>query len=120
MRDEDIERAFIDETIIPSAGFSASVMEAVRQDAAVPPPLHFPWARALPGIVVTAAVVTMLAFACVEYFWNSSALNTSIGFPQLKQFAIVALHSEIGLISIALLLSLASAALATRLGHRSG
>ncbi len=38
--------------ILPSSGFAASVMEAVRREAAAPPPIAFPWKRALPGMVV--------------------------------------------------------------------
>jgi hypothetical protein len=37
--------------IRPSSGFEMSVMDAVRQEAHRPPPLEFPWQRALPGII---------------------------------------------------------------------
>ena len=53
MRRDDIERLLASETMIePSPGFAASVMEAVRSEAAVPAPLAFPWRRVLPGLVL--------------------------------------------------------------------
>lgn len=44
------------EELVPSSGFLASVMERVREEAAALPPIPFPWKRAVPGFVVTAAV----------------------------------------------------------------
>ena len=42
--------------LVPSSGFAASVMERVREEAAAPPPIPFPWKRAVPGMVVAAGV----------------------------------------------------------------
>ena len=57
MRD-DIERLLADEDeITPSAGFMASVMEAVEREATSPPPLEFPWLRALPGFLAMTAAL---------------------------------------------------------------
>ncbi len=44
-----------EETIEPSAGFAASVMEAVRRSAAEAPALPFPWPRLAGGMAVSAA-----------------------------------------------------------------
>jgi hypothetical protein len=68
------------ESIEPSSGFAASVMERVRGEAAVAPgPIRFPWRRAVPGIcmvvLAVAVCVTLLALA-------------SIGFVQLASHAI--------------------------------
>jgi hypothetical protein len=41
-----------EDEILPSSGFAVSVMDAVRREAAAPPPIPFPWKRALPGLVV--------------------------------------------------------------------
>jgi len=38
-----------EEPLIPSLGFLDSVMERVREEAAAPPPIPFPWKRALPA-----------------------------------------------------------------------
>ena len=53
-----------EEELLPSSGFLASVMERVRQEAAAPPPLPFPWKRAVPGFVVAAGV---FAWGAVEF-----------------------------------------------------
>jgi hypothetical protein len=45
-----------DETLEPSGGFSLRVMAAVRQEAALPPPIAFPWRRLLAGISACAAL----------------------------------------------------------------
>jgi hypothetical protein len=54
--------------ILPSSGFAASVMDTVRREAAAPPPIPFPWKRALPGLVVGGFV---LALALV---WGTAAI----------------------------------------------
>ena len=46
-----------EDEILPSSGFAVSVMEAVRREAAAPPPIPFPWKRALPGLVVGGLVL---------------------------------------------------------------
>ncbi len=51
-----------EEELVPSSGFLSSVMERVREEAAAPPPIPFPWKRALPGLVVAAAVFGWTAF----------------------------------------------------------
>jgi hypothetical protein len=53
-----IERALRqEERIEPSSDFSLQVMAAVRQEAALPPPIAFPWRRALPGIAACAVLI---------------------------------------------------------------
>ncbi len=43
--------------ILPSSGFVGSVMDSVRQEAATPPPIPFPWRRAVPGIIASTIIV---------------------------------------------------------------
>jgi hypothetical protein len=64
MNRDDLDRILGQEKkILPSSGFAASVMEAVRREAATPPPLSFPWKLALPGLVSSCLV---LVWALVE------------------------------------------------------
>ena len=57
MTDERIDGILgAEEELVPSSGFRASVMERVREEAAAPPPIPFPWKRAIPGFIVAAAV----------------------------------------------------------------
>ena len=59
MKPDDLDRVLLrDVEIVPSSGFARSVMAAVRNEAAAPPPIPFPWKRALPGLV--ACVVAMV------------------------------------------------------------
>ncbi len=50
--------------IVPSSGFVARVMDAVEQEATAPPPIRFPWKRALPGL---AACLTLAAVLIVNF-----------------------------------------------------
>jgi hypothetical protein len=57
MKDELLDRILAtEEELVPSSGFAASVMERIREEAAEPPPIPFPWKRAIPGIVLAAGV----------------------------------------------------------------
>jgi hypothetical protein len=52
MREDPIARMLSsDEALAPSAGFAGRVMDAVQQAAAEPPPLAFPWARFVLGLI---------------------------------------------------------------------
>ena len=53
------------EEILPSSGFTASVMDAVRREAAVPPPIPFPWKRAWPVLALAVAVVIAVPIVAV-------------------------------------------------------
>ena len=63
MKHDELERLLsTDDVIVPSSGFTAAVMNAVRREAATPPPIAFPWKRALPGVVgATFALIAALA-----------------------------------------------------------
>jgi len=64
MNDEAIDRMLAAETgIEPSSGFAGAVMERVRGEAATPPPIPFPWARALPGLAAWAVVLFFAVMA---------------------------------------------------------
>lgn len=60
MKPDDLDRLLADhEEIVPSSGFSASVMDLVMREASTPPAIPFPWKRALPGLL--SFLVAMLA-----------------------------------------------------------
>jgi hypothetical protein len=57
LNDHDLDRVLMEtEEIVPSSGFVASVMEAVREEAAAPAPIPFPWKWALPGLIASVAL----------------------------------------------------------------
>jgi hypothetical protein len=52
------------EQLRPSSGFAVSVMDAIHEEATVPPPIPFPWKRFLPGaIAVLCAFVALVIWA---------------------------------------------------------
>lgn len=108
MRENDLDRMLSgDACIDPPAGFTASVMAAVQREASIPPPIPFPWKRALPGLVFCAGV--LLAFF-VEGVMSAPAHAHSA--------ALAHAHSEsdtaAGWTAAALLVSLASVLLPMR------
>jgi hypothetical protein len=62
-RDAMEEILATEEALIPSSGFTARVMEQVREEAAAPKPIPFPWRRAAVGVVL---VVGVFAWVGVE------------------------------------------------------
>jgi hypothetical protein len=70
MNDHEFDRILSrDAELVPSFGFASSVMDAVRSQASAPPPIPFPWKRALPGI---AAFVVALTYLIVGTFRQSA------------------------------------------------
>ncbi len=53
------------DSILPSSGFTASVMSAVQSEASASPAIAFPLVRALPGFAAYLAVIAMLIAVCV-------------------------------------------------------
>ncbi len=50
--------------LLPSSGFSASVMDAIQQQVAQPAPIPFPWKQAIPGLAaLLAGIVIAIRFA---------------------------------------------------------
>jgi hypothetical protein len=65
-----------EDEILPSSGFTVSVMHAVRREAAAPPPIPFPWKRALPGLVVAGlalALVLVVGVVAIAQLGKASA-----------------------------------------------
>ena len=53
--------------LVPSSGFAASVMESIREEAAAPAPIPFPWKRAVPGFVIAGGVLGWGAVELVRF-----------------------------------------------------
>jgi hypothetical protein len=107
-----------EEDLVPSSGFLASVMERVHEQAAAPVPILFPWKRAIPGILLAAAVLG----------WGAAVLVRS-ALPALRTLSLAAPHlpttltlplEDAGWVALALAISLLSTLLSRRLAGRSG
>ena len=112
MMHDDVDRILAgEESVVPSSGFTASVMEAVRREAAAPPQIPFPWTRALPGLAACALMISTAPLG----------LRGTAPVPDpLAAILKAAGDAGAGWIAVALLLAYASRALSTRLaGGRS-
>jgi hypothetical protein len=56
-----------EQELAPTSGFLSSVMERVREEAAAPPPITFPWKRFVPGMLVVACVMGWAAVELVRF-----------------------------------------------------
>ncbi|MGO9640502.1 MAG: hypothetical protein ACLP1Y_04240 [Candidatus Acidiferrales bacterium] len=101
-----------EDQIVPSSGFAASVMDAVRREAATPPPIPFPWKRALPGFVVGIVAIAGLFVAGFALCTPETAVAPSsvLSLTQLVSAArLAAVKADgAGWIALAFLLTLAS------------
>jgi hypothetical protein len=87
MRDDDLDRILNREEILPSSGFVDSVMDAVRREAATPPPIPFPWKRALPGLFVAVLVLVSVLVS------GAARLTSPVPTPRLPGTPAFALPS---------------------------
>jgi hypothetical protein len=107
-----------EEELVPSSGFLASVMERVQEEAAAPPPIPFPWVRAVPGIVLAAGVLGWGAVGLVR--GGLPALNAGAFIPPQVSAALILPLEQAAWVALALSVSLFSWLLARRLAGRSG
>jgi hypothetical protein len=118
MNDDELKQIFNPggDEILPSAGFADSVMAAVRDEAAAPAPIAFPWKRAIPLIVVAGITLPTAVYVLVE------ALKSSAGSAASADWAVdfmsqlqVANHFGAGWIAASLLVAWISVRLSMRL-----
>jgi hypothetical protein len=114
--DRVLSRSLSEEEIVPSSGFTASVMEAVRREATEPPPIPFPWRRALPGV---AAAGLTLVWLFVEIILQApkgaAAPPPSAGWVQPVLHAVANLDAGWLALAAVLVVSFASVLLSVRL-----
>jgi len=75
-----------EEAILPSSGFATSVMDALRREAAAPPPIPFPWRRVLPGLVAggfALALVLVEIVLVIAQAGKTTAPQSSMSLPSL-------------------------------------
>ena len=63
MNNDELDRILSRPDDIQPSSVAASVMDAVRAEAAAPPPIPFPWTRALPVLLVAALALLAVAIA---------------------------------------------------------
>lgn len=106
-----------EEEIAPSSGFLAATMERVCEEAAAPAPIPFPWARAIPGMLLAAGVLGWGIWEFVLYAMAGTR-ELAVNAPALTPAAGRSLE-EAGWVALALVVSYGSWALAARMMRRS-
>jgi hypothetical protein len=123
MKDPEIDRILSRrDEIQPSSGFVSSVMDAVRREAAAPPPIPFPWKRALPCLALAILTLVVVLGAGVATIMRgirgSLPPQIPIAWPSLSTLTPVAqgnVASATGWTCLALLLAFVSVKLSMRL-----
>lgn len=109
-------RAAHAESIEPSSGFAASVMERVREEAAAAAalgPIRFPWRRAVPGIcmavlaVAVCATLLMLASFGAVQLVSHAAISATAARPQaaIAGWAETATRLHLGWLAIGMMIA---------------
>ena len=107
-----------DETLAPSSGFLASVMQRVEEEAIAPPPIPFPWKRILPGFVVAAIAFVWCIVELVRHLPEAAA-----AFPSETWHLTAPLSAQLentAWVALALGIAAASWLLSRRIAGRSG
>lgn len=115
MTDDELDRILSqEEDIVPSSGFAGGVMDAVRNQASTPPPIPFPWRRAIPGLVAWALALGSLIAVVVRSGASAADRAAIVHAVEAAQ------TSGAGWIALALLASFVSVVVSMRLtGGRS-
>ena len=107
-----------EEDLVPSSGFLSSVMERIQEEAAAPPPIPFPWKRAVPGMGLAAGVFGWGAYELLRH-----------GIPAAGRIALSAPHlnaaferplEQVGWVALAFGVSWLSWLLSRMMAGRSG
>ena len=117
MTNDDLDRILSskDDDVLPSSGLAASVMEAIRSEAATPPPIPFPWKRALPGLAAAGVALVWLLVLVLDQLLQGAL---TLPLPASLSVWSLPIVEAVGWSALALLLSLISVKLSMQLASR--
>jgi hypothetical protein len=121
MRDGDLDRILYNEqVIVPSSGFVVAVMDAVRRESVAPPPIPFPWKRALPGLFAAGVALVSIFVAGIAMFIQGTPSQLFTSQLQSLFAPIFERWNSLGAswITLALIVSIASVKLSMHLATR--
>ncbi len=104
-----------EEEFAPSSGFADRVMQRLREEASAPPPIPFPWKRAVPGFVLAVA---LFGWTGVEFARRIPSVTGNLTIPSfhMAPYPLRSLE-EAGWVLAALAVSAASWMLSRRLAR---
>jgi hypothetical protein len=70
-----------EDDVVPSSGFTDAVMDAVRAAKAAPPPIPFPWTRALLSLGAVAVALVVSAIGIIRVADGSGVGGWSFAVP---------------------------------------
>ena len=106
-----------EDDVVPSSGFTQAVMDAVRAAEAAPPPIPFPWTRALLSLGAVAVILGVSASGVIRVASLSAADGWSFAVPPSVHETIQAVATPESIWTIAaLVVATASVAAAMRTG----
>lgn len=117
-----------EEELLPSSGFAASVMDRVRQEAALPAPIPFPWMKAILVLLLVSGGIGWCAVEMVHLGMPRLGLTAlgqsaqswlTISLPPLSVVQVRSLE-QAGWVALALGTSLVSWLISRRLAGRGG
>ncbi len=119
MNQDELDRTLSGEAdIVPSSGFVSSVMAAVHREASAPPPIAFPWKRALPGLAAGAVAFLVMIMVLAKNFRPAASVTTSSiqdrALPILARVSDLETMYGIGWVILAILVTLACVILSVR------
>ena len=119
---ENLDRVLsAEEELAPSSGFLSAVMERVREEAAAPKPIPFPWKRVLPGAVIAAGGLAWIGVeAARQGFTRMPDLGSPVELWAHVPRRMTGTLEDAGWVAAALGVSLLSWLLARRMIGRSG
>jgi hypothetical protein len=82
-----------EDPLLPSSGFSASVMSAIGDVTDAPAPLAFPWKLAIPGLAGLAVAVVFLVRLAVQML---RAPVATVSFSRMQTFVTESLERQPG------------------------
>lgn len=100
------------EQLRPSSGFALSVMDAIYEEIAVPPPIPFPWKRIVPGAIAIPCALVAFAIWATHHNTASAVSKVTVVFPPLTSP-----DSVVSWIALSLLLTLIAVLSSFRLAN---
>jgi hypothetical protein len=74
-RPDALDCILLEDALIPSSGFAASVMEAIEEQASQPASIPFPWKLAMPGLAALLIVIVIAIRLLAAGLHSQATLN---------------------------------------------